>query len=245
MDVKRLVIKIPTRERGLDFVDAYLENITNPFTQIWLTLDEDEWGMKDPGDYLKFPNELDVRWVIGKSESKIGAYNRDIDLISEMVDWDVIMVGSDDMIPEKKGFDQRILDDMWKYYPNTDGALWYRTENSLEELRRRYNRDFYWGSSEWAKRWICMLPIMGRKYYERFRYVYHTSYKSFWCDNEWTDVARRWGLIRPVNYNGIRHRHPAWDGGTPEDLLYSKNQAHWKDDELNYNRRRLKGFPKK
>lgn len=239
----KLLIKIPTRERGLGFVYKYLENITNPETKVWLTLDADEWdNYGDVSEALGFPTELDLFWTVWETESKIDAYNRDIDHISSRFDWDIIMVGSDDMWPKEKGFDQNIIDDMMEHFPDTDGALWYDTEDSLTELKSRYNREFTWGSPEWQRRWICMLPVMGRKYYERFGYIYHPAYKSFFCDDEYTAVGRKLGKLKPIPRNHIRHQHPSWGAGVPDDDLYKRNNQNWKGDEQTFIKRKREGF---
>lgn len=239
--MNKLLIKIPTRERGLGFVEKYITNVTNPDTQIWLTLDKDDRGNYDD---IPFPINLDANISIGNSVSKIDAYNRDIPEITEHFDWDVIMVGSDDMWPNTPGFDQIILDDMTEHFPDGDGCLWYNTEDSESELARRYRgRKIPFGSRDWQNKWISMLPIMGRKYYERFGYIYHPSYKSFWCDNEFTKVAVNSGKIKPIDRTIIRHQHPSWDGGMAADSLYTSNNANWQKDMTNFKRREAQNFP--
>jgi len=244
----KLVVKIPTRERGLSFVNRYIDNLTNLNTIIWLTLDADEWADIDHqqiAEEIGFPNSLNVLYTIGKTESKIHAYNRDIDLITERFDWDIMMVGSDDMWPEQKGFDQMIIDDMQKHFPDSDGCLWYNTEDSETELKSRFNgANIKFGTERWQRNWICMLPIVGRKYYNRFGYIYHPSYKSFWCDNEFTHVARKMKKIQPVNRTCIQHQHPSWGAGQPKDSLYIKNNSNWEADQSNFQERRIKGFAK-
>jgi len=222
-------------------VEKYVTNTSNPSTQIWLTLDYDD----SPNlEAIRFPLDLDVKPVIGNSVSKIDAYNRDIPKITESFDWDVIMVGSDDMWPNTPGFDQTILDDMAEHYPDGDGCLWYNTEDSVKELASRFRgKHIPFGSDEWRRKWITMLPIMGRKYYERFGYIYHPSYKSFWCDNEFTDVANRLDRIKPIDRTIIRHQHPSWDAGMEADQLYKSNNANFRTDRENYNGRKSQGFP--
>lgn len=239
--MNKLLIKIPTRERGLGFVDKYITNVSNPETQIWLTLDKDDSVSHDD---IPFPLDLDIKSIKGNSISKIDAYNRDIPEITEQFDWDVIMVGSDDMWPNTQGFDQVILDDMAENFPDGDGCLWYNTEDSEKELANRYRgRTIKFGSRDWMNKWISMLPIMGRKYYERFGYIYHPSYKSFWCDNEFTNVAIGLGKIKPIDRTIIRHQHPSWDGGMEADSLYTSNNANWQKDMNNFNHRNARGFP--
>lgn len=240
--MKNLLIKIPTRERGFGWNSHYIDNISNPNTQVWYTVDR---GTKEVDILHYVDNPPNVNAFLGReSASKIHAYNRDIDDISKTFDWDVIMVGSDDMWPNTPGFDQIILDDMAEHFPDGDGCLWYNTEDSETELKQRYRgRHIEFGSPEWQNKWISMLPIMGRKYYERFGYIYHPSYKSFWCDNEYTKVAVNAGKIKPIDRTIIRHQHPSWDGGMKADALYHANNSNWEDDRRNFMRREQQGFP--
>lgn len=222
-------------------MDKYIANVTNPETQIWLTLDKNDPTSHDD---IPFPLDLDVKSIKGNSVSKIDAYNRDIPEITEQFDWDVIMVGSDDMWPNTPGFDQIILDDMAEHFPDGDGCLWYNTEDSVKTLAERYRgKHIPFGTPEWKRKWIVMLPIMGRKYYDRFGYIYHPSYKSFWCDNEATDEANRLDRIKAIDRTIIRHQHPSWDAGQPLDSLYRRNNKNDEADRLNYFRRKSQQFP--
>ena len=67
------------------------------------------------------------------------------------------------MIPEIKGFDSIIRNEMQKLFPDTDGILWF-----FDGWRKDLNT-------------LC---ILGRKYYDRFGYIYHPDYNSFWSDAE-------------------------------------------------------------
>lgn len=241
----KLLIKIPTRERGFDWLHSYLDNITNPETRVLLTLDNDDnwqqnlvhfWDL--PENYL-YQDKVIVREAF--SGDKIKAINRDINGLGN--DWDILMVGSDDMIPQVKGFDQIIIDDMKANYPDTDGCLWYHTEDWESELRRRRVRNASPGNYVFLNNWICMLPVIGKTYYERFNYVYHPSYKSFFCDNEFTKVAVQKKKITYIHSQIVKHLHPAWDKRGKTDELYSRNDKKWNYDHKNYNTRRRRGFP--
>jgi hypothetical protein len=237
--MNNLLIKIPTRERGADWLSHYVDNVTNPNTKIVMTLDYNDPTIRDSYKWKKHG----VGIVVGESKSKIDAYNRDIGFLSQKFDWDVIMVGSDDMWPNTRGFDQIILDDMAQHFPDGDGCLWYDTEDSKTELKRRYpHRSMPFGSEAWKQHWINMLPVIGRKYYDRFGYIYHPSYKSFWCDNEFTHIANRLGKIQPIDRDFIRHQHFCWDGGMPNDSLYQRNNKNDAADHQNFNRRRGNNF---
>lgn len=231
--VDKLIIKIPTRERGFDFLSSYTENIINENTRIILTLDEDDPTLNLDHPLLKHPQ---VSYVLGKSNSKIEAYNRDIDSFEEL-EWDVIMVGSDDMIPQTRGFDQIILDDMKAAFPRTDGALWYPTEESENELIRRHKRKIPFGSPDYKRKWISMLPIMGYILYTQLGKIYDPAYKSLWCDNEYTEILVAANKIECFNRNIVLHFHPAWNKEGKQDALYLRNDKNFKRDQAVYNSR--------
>ena len=155
----------------------------------------------------KYPN---VSYIFGISDSKIHAVNRDMELIGEQFDWDVLLLGSDDMQPQIKGFDDLIL----QHFEND-------------------NDKFLWSSDGRQPR-ICTIPIMGREYYNRFDYIYHPNYKSFFCDNFQTDVAFRLNKCVKTNECYLMHQHPAWGGTVENDNLYKKNETFWNEDAKTY-----------
>jgi hypothetical protein len=144
---------------------------------------------------------------ISNSKSKIQAINADIE---ELNNWDVVLLASDDMIPQIKGYDDIIRENMMRNYPDTDGVLWFFDGN-----RRDLNT-------------LC---ILGKKYYDRFGYIYHPGYKSFYCDDEFTQVANRLKKQTFIDQIIIRHEHP--DIPQYRDRLdesYSKNHKYYPID---------------
>lgn len=144
------------------------------------------------------------------------------------LNWDIILLLSDDMEVASKGWDDRVRKDMARCFPDTDGCLWY-----------------YDGFQ--TKR--CTLSCMGRKYYDRFGYLYHPSYRSLFCDDEFTEVAKREGKIVFIQVPIALHQNPYWGGKVPMDALYRRNgvgigEANWKEDEENFKRRRDAGWPR-
>lgn len=203
-----LLIKIPTRERGFDWLESYVQNITNPNTRIYLTLDMNDVGLSGAVEIKeRYPN---VYLSLGDSTGKIDAVNRDMEYISDNFNWDVLLLGSDDMQPQMKGFDDLIL----QHFENDkDKFLW---------------------SSDGRQPRICTIPIMDREYYERFGYIYHPNYKSFFCDNFQTDVALRLNKCSKTNECYLMHQHPAWGGTVENDNLYRRNDAFWNEDAKTY-----------
>jgi hypothetical protein len=216
----KLLIKYPTRQRPELFLKTLSEYISKSVddNRYLISYDEDDASMtKEVFEAAyKISNFIDL--YPGKGVSKIEACNRDME---KAKDWDIVLLASDDMRPVTFGWDKRIKEDMQKHFPDMDGCLWYH---------------------DGAQQSICTLSCVGRKYYDKFNYLYHPSYKSFYCDNEFTDVATAAGKIAFIPHMIIKHYHPSWVQGVPSDLLYMHNDKFWADDEANYKKRRENGF---
>lgn len=219
----RILFKYPTRSRPDWFKETlsmYYKMMSDDCDfEFVITLDQDDVTMNN-NSIRKFLNDqLNLSYLYGKSKTKIEACNADVDHVRE---WDVLVLVSDDMIPMIKDFDKIIVELMTKYFPDTDGVLHFN--------------DGLFGKDK-----CVTLSIMGRKMYKRFGYVYHPSYRSFYCDNEFTDEVY---ALNRCHYDPrviIKHK---WHGGPKsKDALYRRNSG-MKGDEAVYNRRKLLNFPK-
>ena len=137
------------------------------------------------------------------------------------LDFDIVLLASDDMVPMVKGYDTIIKNRMKETYPDTDGVLWFNDGYKGKELNT-----------------LC---ILGKKYYDRFGYIYHPSYNSVWCDNEFMDVANILGRQTYFNEVIIRHQHPDWGFGS-RDTIHVTNMKNESSDNLTYNKRKLNNF---
>lgn len=184
----KILIKFPTRGRRDKFfnvLDVYYqlsENIDNIEFQI--TIDTDDESMNNYNVLEKLKTYKNLKYDLGFSKNKIDAVNRGI--IND--NYDIILVASDDMIPKVKGYDNIIRLKMQELYPDTDGVLWFNDGNQGNRLNT-----------------LC---ILGKKYYERFNYIYHPDYTSLWADNEFMDVANLLNKQTYFNDIIIRHEHP-------------------------------------
>lgn len=214
-----ILVKYPSRNRPdllRKNLKEYWEMATNKDQlRILVSIDEDD--LQSIEVMQEFPY---VEFYVSKGVSKIEACNRDIE---KAFSWDIVVLLSDDMFCKVTGWDERIRDDFKKYYPDTDGCLWYH-DGSTQKV-------------------ISTLSVIGRQYYERFGYIYHPSYKSFFCDNEYTEVAQAQGKIKFINHVLFRHEHPNWGGAVKSDELYLRNDVHWKHDQDNYHNRKALNFP--
>jgi len=180
-------------------------------------------------------------FIASEHKSKINAFNDfgdffwNNDLLTDGVakrHFDIILLAQDDMIPQVQGYDEIIIKKMQQHFPDTDGALWFH-DGFQDKLNTQV--------------------IIGKKYYDRFGYLYHPSYQSLWCDNEFQIVADKLGKMAKFPECIIRHEHPDWNFGKyqnhtevnfgEEDEGYRKTKEFEIIDYENFARREKLGFP--
>ena len=219
----KILFKYPTRSRSGWFkktLSIYYEMMSDDCDfEFMITLDQDDVTMNNDGMREYLFSMKNLSYLYGKSKTKIEACNANISHVHE---WDILVLVSDDMIPVVKDFDKIIVESMTKYFPDTDGAL-------------------HFNDGAFGKDRTITLSIMGRKMYERFGYVYHPAYRSFYCDNEFTNEVYALDRCHYDPHVIIKHR---WHGGPKsKDALYRRNSG-MKGDEVVYDRRKLLDFPK-
>jgi hypothetical protein len=216
----KILIKFPTRNRKDKFFEVlqkYYDFATDlSKIEFLITLDYDDDSMNNQEVIDKLKSYENLRFVFGKSNNKIHAVNRDI----ELGDWDIILLASDDMIPIEKGYDEQIRFNMTINYPNTDGILWFNDGNRKD---------------------LNTLCILGKKYYERFGYIYHPDYKSLWADNEFMTVGNLLKKQIFIDKVIIHHQHPDWGYGG-RDIIHSLNSNHDREDRMVFQRRQKNNF---
>ena len=225
-----IVLKYPTRQRPAKF----MANLTNYITKssgkhdllVVVTMDKDDVLMNNTlmqrffGRFNK--DGLEVRTSYGPSLRKINAINRDI----PNEPWDIVMSTADDMEPVEDGWDDIIVQDMMREFPDMSGCLNYNNDPRLEE---KGPQGFHT---------LITLPVIGRKLYDRFGYIYHPDYKSEWCDNEQTEVFEKLGVLRHIDRRPIIHK---WSEN--QDALMQRNmQVGWSMDRETYSKRKEKSF---
>jgi hypothetical protein len=158
------------------------------------------------------------RIFYGNSKTKIQACNANMSEVD--YPWDIVVLVSDDMVPQVSGWDDVIRSHMLSRFPDTRGILWFNDGCQGDKLNT-----------------LC---IYGRKMYEEFGYIYEPEYKSFYCDTELTDRCRADLKDRClyVPYCIIRHEHPGAGYTQNNDTLYQHNSRFWLDDMFAYIRRK-------
>lgn len=159
--------------------------------------------------------------VFGYSKNKIDAINRDMDKFD---DWSICVNTSDDMEFQVQGFDNIIRDKFHQHFPDTDGNIYFN--------------DGYVGDR------ISTMSIIGKKYFDSEKMngkIYHPSYVSLWCDNEYTEVAKHFNKIAYFNQILYKHNHPANGIGVADEQLKNTESFSFVDSE-NYKKRKAKNF---
>ena len=202
-----ILVKFPTYKRPVKFFNTlheYYKKAKNYNKMHFvITIDDDDDSMCSAEVQRGFSSYPNITVQSGISISKIHAINRDINNID--YDWDVLLQASDDMIPIVDGYDQIIRNNMTSCYADLDGVLWFNDGHQKDNLNT-----------------LC---ILGKKYYNRFNYVYYPEYKSTWCDNEFTCVANILQKQTYFNETIIQHQHPDAGFGY-NDIIHIKNKEN-------------------
>lgn len=246
----QLYVKMPTRSRphkALPLLEKYILSAHEPYRLVaCLQSDDPSMGTEEVG------KELVRLWHLAKDrgiwfesfvhhgKTKIAAYNAEPEPLSEHdrsllrevygenelcppPAWDIQVATSDDMMPLVDGWDVKIKEAMREHFPDTDGVLHFDDGHRHREL--------------------MTLPIVGRKWYDTFGYIYHPEYESVYCDNEMQEVAK---LLRKYAYIDeciIEHQHPLFmKEKYDEQMRYTESSAVYNRDAARFRRRKAKRF---
>lgn len=225
-----ILYKLATRSRPERFAEtlkSIIDNSSNNNYLVLVSIDEDDESMQryidDKELGLGYPH-LNVVVVNGTSKNKIDAINRDVEKVTEKwnIKWDILVNISDDMLITSNQFDSVVR----SAFTETTDLFLHLPDGHQNEI-------------------VPTMSIMGVDYYNRFKYIYHPSYESVWCDCEAMDVAKMYNKHVYTNIRVFTHNHPAFVGRHLWDAQYERTEsqnAHTKDN-INYNSRKQNGFP--
>lgn len=219
----KILLKCPTRSRPkkvLRTLQTYLDYANHP-EQIGVALscDTSDTTMQSIPEIRRLIAKFAWSNVYySDNHSKIEACNANMHEIPW--DWDIVVLVSDDMIPQLRGYDDVIRNHMLTRFPERNGILWFNDGVQGEKLNT-----------------LC---IYGRAFYEHQGYMYHPDYKSLFCDTELTDQCRNEYKDRCIYipYCIIKHEHPGAGYTQNMDKLYQTNQTFWNEDMYTYIRRK-------
>jgi hypothetical protein len=219
--INKLLIKFPTRNRPDVFMttlDRYYENLSGEYeVEFLITLDDDDKSMQNQLMLDFLDSKKNLTYCFGNSNSKVQAVNADINHANT---FDVLLLASDDMRPVIRGYDKIIIEKMRENFPDGDGVLHFNDSRTGQGLNT-----------------LC---ILGKKYYERFGYIYHSDYSSLWCDNEFHEVSLRLGKTVYIDQVIIKHD---WVDVTGQDSLHKHNESFYHTDKRVFELRKRMDFP--
>jgi len=218
----RILLKCPTRSRPqkvLDTLAKYVRLAAHPERLgVAVSCDEDDSSMTRNlvrEDLARILSKTAWHRVFfSPNKSKIEACNANMNDIEW--EWDIVVLVSDDMIPQIQGYDDVIVNHMKARFPDTDGILWFNDGFQTDKLNT-----------------LC---IYGRTMYTHLGSLYTPGYKSLFCDTELTDKCRGElaSKCQYIPYCIIRHEHPGTGYAQNMDTLYATNQTHWNHDMYLY-----------
>jgi len=215
----RILLKCPTRSRPkrvLKTLSTYIRLAAHPeLLGVAISCDVDDPTMSDTTELRRMMAPCAwSRIFYGHNRSKIEACNANISEVDW--DWDIIVLVSDDMVPQIRGYDDIIRTHMMSRFPDRNGLLWFD--------------DGCQGAN------LNTLCIYGRTFYDQRGVLYDPAYKSLFCDTELTDHCRTQYADRClyIPYCIIRHEHPGAGYSQFMDALYDRNQKYWNEDMYTY-----------
>jgi len=204
MNNKKITIIHPSRQRPLMAHDTYkkwMSNCIRPHeVEYIISVDNDDPTRQEYN--WEFKGNLHVTFQYGNNRSAIDAINS----AAQLTYGEIFVVVSDD-------FD----------------CFFGWDEFLIEKLKGRKDfivktNDGYLGNN-----WLITLPILDRKYYNRFGYIYYPEYKHLWCDTEMTVVGKMLGKIIDLQVFTtavFKHNHHTI-GLMEKDEIAIKNDSTW------------------
>jgi hypothetical protein len=216
----KLLIKFPTRSRPVKFfniLDQYYFLLKNFNVEFVISCDVDDLTMNNQRVIETLNSYPYLNYFFEKNNSKIEAVNNNL----KDKNFDILLLASDDMLPVQKGYDEIIRDKMLETFPDTDGVLWFN--------------DGFQGPN------LNTLCILGKKYYDRFGYIYHPDYKSLYSDAEFTLISQQLNKVKYFDQVLIKHIQYSIMKESPDEL-YKKNDNLEQEDRIVFEKRRLNNF---
>lgn len=158
----KILFKYPTRGRPEIFkemLNMYYNKLSGKHDCYFvITMDCDDHTMNNQNIHNFLNSKKNIKYCYGNSKSKVEAINANLE---DENDWDILVLLSDDMLPLFHGYDDVIVEEMMKHFPNLDGSIHFNDGR--------------------VGRVLNTLSIMGKNLYKEWGYIYHPQYTSLWC----------------------------------------------------------------
>ena len=236
----KFLMQFPTAFRPKKFMEClgvYLNSYSgNHHLHFNIVCDIDDESMNNSevvsGIHSAFEGKQNTSFDLyfDKDTNKISAINSHI---NEIVDkYDIVYCVSDDMIPQVNDWDEIIAKAMQENFPDLDGCVHINTGD----------RDFW---TDWTE--VITLSILGRELYKEFGYIYHPSYKSFYCDDEFSAIMHMKNKIFRIDEKIVRHEHCQHKNNRNSGTIdkgVEVNNKNWFIDQATFEKRKSQGFPR-
>lgn len=218
-----ILFKFPTmgrKDKFFNTLDIYYNNIADKSnSRFVISMESSDSDMNNDLVKNRLNDYYNLSYYFGNNDSKISACNADM----RGQEFDIVVLASDDQIPIVKGFDDIIREKMRENFSDLDGCLWFNDGYTKDKLNT-----------------LC---IIGKKYYDRFNYIYHPAYRSLWSDNEFTEIAIKLNKIKYFDNVIIKHEHPFNNGNmSVYDFVYNKNDKMDRFDRVLFAERKSQNF---
>jgi hypothetical protein len=124
-------------------------------------------------------------------------------------------------------------------------AHWDTLISGMLEGQERLPRVLHVSSGSPLDDEIFIPQIYTRERYLQLGYAGHPTYESMFCDNEFTEHARRDGIVIDAMHIKFEHRHPAFGTAETDSVYQGENRAQaYLDGQANFEHRKRLGFPR-
>lgn len=218
----KVLIKYASRGRPKRFFDG-MDNIYSMCSQpdhirVLVTADWDDPLMCNEEVKERISGYKNSHVIYGKSENKIHAINRDMDLLpDEWKDWSIIANFSDDQRFTITGWDDILRVDFNQVSPDFSHFMAYLDPDTKGALSTLY--------------------IAGKGFYNKFGFIYDPKFKSLFCDNLVEDAAKRLGKFHYTGYSIYQHFNSSYGYADfpPDEMYLEQQRVGWSvDNELYY-----------
>lgn len=229
----KILVQFPTYQRGNKFLDVlgrFARKLSGEHV-VYFNINCDATDLTMTNEYVQkrveyYSKAYSFGYKIhyDLNTDKIGACNAHIPEYG----WDIVMILSDDMVPQVKGWDDEVAKAMEEHYPGLDGCV-------------------YFNDGSHSAKDLITLSIVGRELYRQFGYLYHPDYKSLYCDTEFTEVMKYHGKAQYVDKKIITHEHYSIEGSEnyqQTDVATQKTLFYSGRDQRVYEERKRRGFPR-
>lgn len=225
----KILVKYATRGRtdrffgGMDTIYSLAEVPEMIYTIV--TADENDPEMNNDFVKTKLRTYPNTEIIYGVSKSKVDAINRDMDILPEqMKDWEILINFSDD---------QRFVTPKWDTYLRVD----------FNSISPKFDCYLHYLDPD-TKSALSTYLIAGRKYIDRFGFIYDPRFKSLFCDNLADDAAKALGKYYFIGMQLIHHYNPSYGykDFLPDEMYLEQQKIGWSVDMELYNKIKSEGI---